>query len=401
MIPRIRQIQIQNYKSIERAVVDLEPFTVLVGPNGAGKSNFVDALAFVQECLSKSLERAIDDRGGVSVFSRTRIDRDDQNHLGFRLLVDLSEDCFADYSFEITWENQPQVAHERCLIQSKNQSDRVFEVKGGRFIDPIPGIRPQITPGRFALFAASATAEFRPLYDFLSSFRLYNIDPRRLRTIRDLHPADYLQRDGSNAAAVLKRLKEAYPQSHERVRELLGIALPGLENVEHYSLFPGSGGGIKFEMNFGLDEPVTFFERDVSEGTLRILGLLLAAYQPQRTSVLIIEEPEATVHPAIAELIVQILFDAARDRQVLITTHSADVLDAKELEDEQIRVVTMEQGRTTIAPLIKASREENRERLYTPGELLRIDELTQDLDAAHEAAQHLDLFPATAGPVSP
>ena len=397
MIPRIRQIQIQNYKSIERAVVDLEPFTVFVGPNGAGKSNFGDALMFVQECLSQSLERATAERGGVSVVSRTHTNGQDQPRLGFRLLVDLAEDRLADYSFEISWENQPQVARERCLIRTRDGEGWTFEVVDGSFTHPIPGIRAQVSPGRFALYAASAAEEFRPLYDFLTSLRLYNIEPRRLRINQGPYPADYLQKDGGNAAEVLKRLEKACPRNHEQVRELLAVALPGLESVEYYNPFPGSDGGIKFELNVGGEKPVTFFEREVSDGTLRILGLLLAIYQPKRSSVLIVEEPEVTVHPAIEELIVQVLFAAAYDRQVLITTHSPDVLDAKEFDDNQIRVVTMEQGKTTIAPLSKSSREAIRERLYTPGELLRIDELNQDLNAAHEAAQHLDLFPATSG----
>jgi|SRR3954466_2126810 len=401
MIPRIRQIQIQNYKSIERAVVDLEPFTVFVGPNGAGKSNFIDALAFLQDCVSQSLDRAVDDHGGMSVFSRTHVNGRGQPHLGFRLLVDLPENHLADYAFEISWADQPKVARERCLIRAQDGEEWAFEAVESNFTQPIQGIRPLLSPNRFALFAASAAHEFRPLYDFLTSLRLYNVEPKRLRAIQDLHSGDSLQRDGGNAAAVLKRLKETYPRSHERVRELLAVALPGLEDVDYYSLSPGPGGGIRFELNIGRDEPITFVEREVSDGTLRILGLLLAVYQSQRPSVLVIEEPEATVHPAIAELIVQVLFDAARDRQVLMTTHSPDILDAKEFSDDQIRVVTMEEGQTTIAPLSKAHREANQERLYTPGELLRIDELAQDLDAAHEAAQHLDLFPAISGPVSP
>src|SRR4029078_3806162 len=128
----------------------------------------------------------------------------------------------------------------------------------------------------------------------------------------------------------------------------------------------------------------------------RLLGLLLAIYQPQRPSLAAIEEPEATVHPAVAELVLQVLLDAAEDRQVLITTHSPDILDAKELSDDQIRVVTMAHGRTSIGPLAQASRQAIREHLYTPGELLRSNELNQDAQAAVDAAERLDLFAKSA-----
>ena len=71
----------------------------------------------------------------------------------------------------------------------------------------------------------------------------------------------------------------------------------------------------------------------MSDGTLRVLGLFLAAYQAGHPSVLGIEEPEATVHPAMAEVVTEVLLDAAHDQQVLVTTHSPDILDYKELKD--------------------------------------------------------------------
>src|SRR5262245_40169767 len=156
MVPRIRQVQIQNYKSIERAVVDLEPFTVFVGPNGAGKSNFVDALAFVQECLAESLEQAMDARGGISVFSRTRENGQEQDRLGFRFLVEIQEGHIADYAFEIGWsEDHPRVARERCLVRIGGQKEWTFEVAEGQFIKPIPGLSTHVTPGRFDIYASS------------------------------------------------------------------------------------------------------------------------------------------------------------------------------------------------------------------------------------------------------
>ena len=76
MIPRIRLVQIKNYKSLAAVSVELEPFTVFVGPNGSGKSNFFDALAFVQECLSESVELALRHRGGIEMVLGKYADRD-------------------------------------------------------------------------------------------------------------------------------------------------------------------------------------------------------------------------------------------------------------------------------------------------------------------------------------
>ncbi|MEE8525370.1 MAG: AAA family ATPase, partial [Thermoanaerobaculia bacterium] len=116
-------------------------------------------------------------------------------------------------------------------------------------------------------------------------------------------------------------------------------------------------------------------------------------------SVLGVEEPEATVHPAVAELVIEVLMDAARERQVLVTTHSPDILDFKALDERQIRSVTMEDGKTLIAPVDDFSRQAIRERLCTPGELLRNGELSGDFEAARAAARNLRLFGQPLEPV--
>jgi predicted ATPase len=120
--------------------------------------------------------------------------------------------------------------------------------------------------------------------------------------------------------------------------------------------------------------------QSASDGTLRMLGMLLAVYQPTTPTLLLIEEPEATIHPAAAEVVVSVLMDAAKRSQVVITTHSPDVLDNKEITDDMLRVVSKPSGRTIIAPISSASRTAVRQNLYSPGELLRMDELNPEIE---------------------
>lgn len=395
MIPRIRQVQIQHYKSIDRAVVNLEPFTVLVGPNGAGKSNFIDALVFVQECLARSIETAWERRGGPSIPTRQYSGK--PVTFGFRFLLDLAEDITADYSFEILFENfELKVVRERCSVGSEASRSASFEVTEGKFVQEIPGIRPKLSADRLALFAASALDEFRPVYDFLTSMRYYSIEPTQLRKWQPMDSGESLKADGSNASSVLIHLEQLGQHSHDerynRLSLLLAKAVPGIQRVTTAGGGPNREAILDFIQDIGSDEPSVFLSSEMSDGTLRILGLLLAVLQPQSSSVLLIEEPEATIHPAAVELVTQILLDAAQERQVLITTHSPDILDFKELSDQQIRAVSLEHGHTVIAPLSQASRQAIRERLYTPGELLRMNELDRDLEAAHRSSQQIDLF---------
>jgi energy-coupling factor transporter ATP-binding protein EcfA2 len=138
--------------------------------------------------------------------------------------------------------------------------------------------------------------------------------------------------------------------------------------------------------------PMSFMAANMSEGTLRVLGFLLAAYQPVLPSVLVIEEPEANIHPAAAEVVTSVLMDVSRRSQVLVTTHSPEVLDYDDVSDDVFRVVAKADGRTAIAPVSAGSRQVIRDHLYSPGELLRINELGADLIAAKELSDGVDVF---------
>ena len=401
MIPRIREVRVRNYKSISKARVTLEPFTAFVGPNGAGKSNFIDTLAFVQECLSGSIELAFKNRGGINAVRR--ISSGHPRHIGIDLSLDLGDGLSADYGFEIAAERAGgfSVARERCAVRRVMRNEVSFEVRRGEFTKKIPGIRPKVSPDRLALFAASATEEFRPVFDFLTSMRFYSVVPGRLRELQDPDPGLFLNRDGSNAAAVLKRLAgtgDGGNDRYDRLCRLLSRIVSGLQKVEYRSV--GQKETLQFRQDVGTKDPWRFEALNMSDGTLRALGLLLAVYQPGDVSVVAIEEPEATVHPAVMELIVEVLMDAANECQVLVTTHSPDILDYKALSDEHLRVVTVEQSRTLICPLAQSSRDAVRNRLYTPGELLRADELNPDISEAKKRAEQLDLFKSSSNLLS-
>lgn len=390
MTSGIRQVEIQSFKSIERAVVKLEPLTVLVGPNGAGKRNFVGALTFLQQLVSSGIEEALRYRSGLLP---VWLDWEENRYCGLQVALDLPDGSRANYAVEILFDrfDRATVSRERCRVERASRPEAVFEVAEGRFVHEISGIRAQLVPDRLALFAASATEEFRPVYDLLSSVRAYSIVPAQVSAFRQEESGASLERDGRNAAAVLKVIMERSPEDHARIVRLLGQAVEGITSIRVRES-DNRWLHLWFDKDVGLERPGSFTGSSMSDGTLRLLGLLLAVYQPSRPSVLIVEEPEATVHPAVAQLLTEILLAASQDRQVLVTTHSPDILDAKELSDDQIRVVTQRQGRTIVAPLSKASRQAIRDRLYTPGELLRINELDEDA-AQSVAAIH---FPSPA-----
>ncbi len=79
----IQRVVLRSYKSIAHCDIRLQPLTYLVGQNGAGKSNFLDALHFVRDALTGSLDNALSERGGLDEVRRRSSGH--RNHIGIRL----------------------------------------------------------------------------------------------------------------------------------------------------------------------------------------------------------------------------------------------------------------------------------------------------------------------------
>jgi predicted ATPase len=110
-----------------------------------------------------------------------------------------------------------------------------------------------------------------------------------------------------------------------------------------------------------------------SDGTLRVAGMITALLQAPRPSLIAIEEPELTVHPGALRLLYDYMHEAAEHGQVLLTTHSPDLLDL--LETDSVRVVSRRDGATAVEPLDETQREVVQRGLFSLGEVLRSEGL--------------------------
>lgn len=103
---------------------------------------------------------------------------------------------------------------------------------------------------------------------------------------------------------------------------------------------------------------------------------------PAAAALLAIEEPELTVHPGALELIHDYVRQAAADSQVLLTTHSPDLLDL--LNTDAARVVERVEGATMVSRLSPSQRQAVREGLLSLGEVFRAEGLQPELPLAGE-----------------
>ena len=391
----ITRVTLRNYKSIAACDVPLEPLTLLVGPNGAGKSNFLDALRFTSQALRFSLDHALRERGGIGEVRRRS--RGHPNHFTIRLDLRFPHG-HASYAFSVGARPNGgyRVRRELCRVYSTDSARAGFFLteNGKVALSSVKGLPRNVQADRLHLLPASNHPVFRPIYDILSGMGFYNLDPGRIRDLQSSAPSDVLDGDGANIASVFGTLKSRSQPSIERIVKFLSVIVPGTVGVEAKTLGP------KLTLEFlqkvrGDEHAWRFLANNMSDGTLRAFGVLVALFQGAGSASLAarligIEEPESALHPAAAEALMDVLQEVSGTVQVLATTHSADLLDQKTLPVESLLAVVSDAGETRLAPLDDKSRSILREGLSTPGDLLRMEML--DPDPVLAAPKRLKLF---------
>jgi predicted ATPase len=396
----ITRVVLKNYKSIASCSVPLCPLIFLVGQNGSGKSNFLDALRLVSESLNTSLDHALRERGGINEVRRRSSGH--PTHFGIRLEFTLPDSTTGHYAFRVGAKPKGgfEVQREECRTYACEalRQDNFYVVSSGQVEDSNPKALPPGAEDRLFLVAASSLPEFRPLYDCLTRMGFYNLNPEEIRDLQPPNLGEVLLRDGSNLASVLNLLSVDSPSAKARVVELLSKVVPGVVDVTARHV--GKKETLEFRQKVGENEaPWRFLAENMSDGTLRALGVLTALLQSssgggrKRVPLVGIEEPELALHPGAAGVVREALISASRQTQVIVTSHSPDLLDDKSVSDENILAVINKNGQTIIGPVDAAGRSSIRDNLFIAGELLRLSQLTPDVAEVQATPEsQLELF---------
>lgn len=391
--PFARRVKIRNYKSIGHCHVELRPLTVLVGRNGSGKSNFLDALHFITDSLQTSLDHAIKARGGIDDVRR----RSTGHPRNFAVEVEFAMPDLqvGTYGFEIASRGKGgfAVKWERLRVARGARLVAHFKREGTVVDSSVPN-PPPVLEDRLYLVNAAGLPDFRPAFDALLSMGFYNLNPNAIRELQNPDPGDLLHDDGGNIASVVERLNQQRPEAVERICTYLQTIVPDITEIDRVALGPRETLLFKQRVK-GAEHPWKFYASSMSDGTLRALGALVAVTQlsngSQPVRLVGIEEPETALHPAAAGALMDALREASLSTQVLVTSHSPDLLDQVNVEEDGLLVVQSVEGNTRIAPVDPASVQALQEHLYSPGELLRMDQLAPDEDDLARQEQ-IDLF---------
>lgn len=382
----LKSLTVSNYRSLGDPVrIEFGRLTALVGPNGSGKSNVMDALRFVSDAMHMGLAGAITHRSGIDAVRRWS-----GGHpfdLKIQLDLDLGKGSTGHYGFVLTGasDDEYHVESESVWIAEQDHTGVEFQLEEGRWKSGPTDVRPLLDRQSLALPIVGGDTRFLPLLRALQSMSVYSIFPDTLRVPQKYSPRKPMERHGENWVSILKDQPVATwkPELIAALDKLTG-------DTEDIKIEPVAGYLVVRFRHRSENKKAKWFEAgQESDGTLRVAGLISALLQEPAVPVIGIEEPELTVHPGAIPLLYDHLEQATEESQVIITTHSPEMLDHFDVED--IRVVERREGVTRVRSMARHQKDAVKQRLLTLGELMRVQGIEQGDDdgPAQEPLPHM------------
>ncbi|MDR3518606.1 MAG: AAA family ATPase [Azospirillaceae bacterium] len=341
--PRVEGIRIGNFRALRHVAFDhLTPLTALLGPNGSGKSTFFDVFAFLSDCFSDGLRRAVDKRG---VGLKDLRSRDSEGAISFEIAYREGYSRGATKPYLITYHleidadgGRPFVAHEWMRWKRSGRSAPFYFLKYERGEGSVvTGDVPESEDRRVAralsgpeVLAVSTLGQFaenprvKALRDFITGWHLSHLSTRDMRVIPEAGPQERLSRTGDNLVNVIQYLGERYPDRLDAIFEALRRRVPQIERVIPQTL--PSGHLMLMVKDAPFSEGVQ--ARYASDGTMKLLAYLVQLHDPTPPPLIGIEEPENFLHPKLLRELAEECDQATANTQLIITTHSPFFINA-------------------------------------------------------------------------
>jgi predicted ATPase len=368
---RLTRMTVSNYRSVgENVSIEFEPLTVLVGINGSGKSNLLDAPRFIAQALSDGLESAVEERHGFN--SMLRDVGGPRGIMSVRLEVD-APSWTANYLVELGApkanpdEYSIRLEKLEALYKDSRRTDSLTKSRLGKVTSTWSGLEAPVRDTRsLALLAVGGDERLSSIVAALRRIETYSLFPETLRHPQTPSQRAYLSKFGDNWPSIVRRVMAT--EAAGDLRLSLDHVTGDIVDLRAQRL--GAGYLVtEFGHARGNGKTQWFDAGRESDGTLRVAGILTALVQEPPLTMVGVEEPEQTVHAGVIPILMDFLREASRSSRVVVTTHSPDLLDL--VSADEIRVVDRIGGTTRVARLDEGQKTLVKQRLSSPGELLR------------------------------
>ena len=400
----LKRIKIRGYKSLVDLELNLKPLSVLVGPNASGKSNFLDALQLLSHiATNRTLKEAFDPpyRGRPLesfTFGQAGIENLlKQETVSFSIEVDvqLSQTVIDTVNRQIrdmkrttsnTSKANEQTSKEPLSVSEKNLRYRIeiemlprlgilrvadeylaalntngeLSKRRKPFLEQLDNrlhlrMEGQARPTHYERglnYSILSMSHHPPHYPHLiamqqelASWFTFYLEPReRMRLPNPVKAARHIGLMGEDLAAFLNTLQALNKQQFQSVQKLLHNMIPSVTDIE---VSINKLGEVELDLREG---GKLVSARILSEGTLRILGLLALVGAEEPPTLIGFEEPENGIHPRRIRRIARFLETRMllKDIQFIVTTHSSLLPDL--VPPESLYVCRKVNGNTEIEP---------------------------------------------------
>ena len=383
---KLTHIAITNWRNFAHIEFDMSSRLFVVGPNSSGKTNLLAALRFLSDVARRGLVAASEDLGGPSRYIHAGADS-----VSFSVSADVDSRQITydlslrkvrvidDFSLgrmrlhpsnkgipeDLLEADQPRILHPMVEArprsssweeiarlpvaqppsESEDEADTQFPVMDRVFVEGekllIDG---EDVTG--ALGTKRVTGSALSIRNMLSGIRYIHPNPKKMLERSDRYDPDH----GTGFFQYAGRFSDQQLDAVvDRIRPIMASVVPEIPNLSYQRM------GLGTEVVFYSDTPVrgansVYSHEQFSEGTLRLLGLLFdLAMLPRDTSVVLIEEPETFLQASVVRSLPSLLAEVAmnRDVQMVISTHSPELIDSELVLPSQVLVLRSENGETT------------------------------------------------------
>lgn len=370
---KISNIEIKNFKSFKNMSVSLNDFNVVVGQSASGKSNFVEAFDFLRD-IAEDFEKGVYDNGNMLI-QNLNCNRDTPSCIKATVgdgnpFVGVSNPLSKNGEEIITMVWYTSIEYELCIKFRETEIDYITEIvklnfniyddedsnllsDNALYLKNDNGnisvyFEEDETYADLEFFAPKALLNIvnnnfkekigliinSPLSavpiswsNYFKDISSFNFDPN-ISKMGDFKGNGTLSKYGDNLPIVLDTIISDEDKKRKFLN-LVSILLPYVEDIEVRKMDDDT-------RIFRLIESYTkvpVFAPFISDGTANILALISAIYFSKR-SVILIEEPERNIHPGLLMQLVDMMKEvSSQNKQIIITTHSPEILNNCDLED--------------------------------------------------------------------